>query len=153
MLSLTTSKIMTNSIKNKLYLNFSNYSICLRFPDMESATNAKKHIFLGESFEGELAGSIDYIKDDSVADLVTVKCEPNVVKIIHKDYDDDNHKIILKMFNKYTIALDVRNERVTVRYPSGSPLRLMLDDVLQAALQPILEKKRRIYSSWLLYGI
>jgi hypothetical protein len=132
---------MTNSIKNKLYLNFSNYSICLRFPDMESATNAKKHIFLGESFEGELAGSIDYIKDDSVTDLVTVKCEPNVVKIIHKDYDDDNHKIILKMFNKHTIALDVRNERVTVRYPSDAPLRLMLDDVLQAALQPILERK------------
>ena len=130
-----------NSSKNRLYLKFSTYSICLRFPDMESATDARKHIFLGESFEGELAGSIDYIKDDSVADLVKVRCEPNVVKIIREDYDNNNHKIILKMFNKYTIALDVRNERVTVRYPSDAPLRLMLDDVLQAALQPILERK------------
>jgi len=130
-----------NSSKNRLYLKFSTYSVCLQFPDMESATDARKHIFLAESFEGELAGSIDYIKDDSVADLVKVRCEPNVVKIIREDYDNNNHNIILKMFDKYTITLDVRNERVTVRYPSDAPLRLMLDDVLQAALQPILERK------------
>jgi len=132
---------MMNSIKNRLYLKFSTYSICLRFPDMESATDARKHIFLGELFEGDLAGNIDYIKDDSVANLVKVRCEPNAVKIIREDYDNNNHKIILKMYDKYTIALDVRNERVTVRYPSDAPLRLMLDDVLQAALQPILERK------------
>jgi len=108
---------------------------------MESATDARKHIFLGELFEGDLAGNIDYIKDDSVANLVKVRCEPNAVKIIREDYDNNNHKIILKMYDKYTIALDVRNERVTVRYPSDAPLRLMLDDVLQAALQPILERK------------
>jgi len=100
--------------------------------------NVFLHFLLADFFQGDVIGFVDYIIDDSVSELVSNPCGPNVVGIVKENYGPEHQRIILNMFNKHTIALDFKGNRVTVRYPGDAPVRLMLDDVLQAALQPML---------------
>ena len=127
--------------KHSFYLNLGNAGIRLNFSRNCFAAQAPQHIVLSEDFNGRTVGSIEYIEDNSVSQMIRVSCKPNVVHIAKEDLGKGHQTILLRMFDKFTIALDVQEDRVTVRYPSDAPIRLMLDDVLQAALQPILDRQ------------
>lgn len=125
--------------KHGVYLDLGAAGIRLTFSCPHFVMQAQQHVFLSEDFHGQTVGIIDYIEDDSVSQLIRVPCNPNAVHISKDDLGGGHQKIVLRMFDKFTIALDVQKNRVAVRYPSDVPVRLMLDDVLQAALQPILD--------------
>jgi len=126
--------------KHRAYLELGSESICLDFSCSRFAVQARQHIFLSENFEGQTVGNIEYIEDDSVSQLIRVPCKPNVVHITREDMGNGQYRIVLRMFDKHTIALDIQEDSVRIHYPSDAPIRLMLDDVLQAALQPILDR-------------
>ncbi|MBW2737541.1 MAG: hypothetical protein JRE64_01565 [Deltaproteobacteria bacterium] len=127
--------------KHSLYLDLGTAGIRLNFSCSRFAAQARQHIFLSQDSNGRTVGSIEYIEDNSVSRMIRVSCKPNVVHIAKEDLGKGHQTILLRMFDKFTIALDVQEDRVTVRYPSDAPIRLMLDDVLQAALQPILDRQ------------
>ena len=124
---------------NSFYLAWGTIGVRIDFPCTHFAALACKHIFLSKDFDGRTVGAIEYIECDPSSLLMNVPCNPNAICIDREDFTDTQWRISLRMFDKYTVQLDVEKDKVCVRYPSDAPIRLMLDDVLQAALQPILD--------------
>ncbi len=120
-------------------MNLGELGVQIGFPSPRFEEEAHRHICLSETFTNRVIGLIDYIEDDSVSGLIRSPCKPNVVYIEKHPIEDGHDRTILRMFDRYTISLDIRERRIAVRYPSKAPVSLMLDDVLQAALQPIME--------------
>lgn len=125
--------------KHALYLELGDDGVRMEFPSAPAVEQARDHIFLTEEFSGRTVGTIQYLEDDSVRDLVKTSGAPNAVRIVKDDIGRETRRTIFQMFNKFVIALEVTKNQVLIRYPADAPLRLMLDDVLQAALHPILE--------------
>ena len=133
---MTTQNIDTISA----YLKIGSASIRLHFPDTSFKAKAFKHIFLSEQTADPIASDISYIRDDNVDDLLDKKGPANVVRISKTVMAGNHTQIILGMFDEFTVALDFKDRNVRVRYPSSAPVRTLLDDVLQAALQPVLDR-------------
>ncbi len=130
-------------VSNKLtaaFLNLGGSGVRLTFDNAGFSEEAFSHILLSETFENQIIGEINYIEDDSVSGLIRTPCKPNVVYIERKEPGPDHVKMLLRMFDLYTVSFDIKKSRTTVRYPSDMPSHYLLDDVLQAALQPILER-------------
>ncbi len=123
---------------NRRYLNLGNTAIRLDCPDQEFAETADRHLFLSSSFEGPVLATIRYITDDSIENLMPFAGKNNVVHIDRKEITKDHERIVLGMLNTFTAVLDIRNERTDIRFGSQAPVQALLDDVLQAALQPVL---------------
>ncbi len=123
-----------------LFLDIGAYSIRLKFHGHGFANRASDHIYLKEQESEPVIGSIDYIQDETTQTQISASDKPNVVYIEKEDRSDGSSRVSLKMFGKYSILLDIGKENVQVRYPSNAPVNLMMDDVLQAALSPLLAK-------------
>lgn len=133
--------IVTETKKNhNSFLVLGNVGIRLRFSNPQMAEHAKQHVFLSETYNGECAGMIDYIEDDSVSKLIKVPCNPNVVHIVKESISENHDRMILRMFDQYTFDIHIQTSHIFVHYPSHAPIRIMLDDVLYAALYPIIDR-------------
>jgi hypothetical protein len=121
------------------YLKLGAVAVAIHCPNAAFADEACEHIFLSDRFEGPTVAEIRYTHDDSAADQFSAQCKDNVVYINRSQMDDGHERIVLGMFNAFTAVLEVRVNNVVVRYPSHAPVRLLLDDVFQAALQPVLD--------------
>ncbi len=121
-----------------LFLDLGASTIRLRFHSHRFANRAADHIYLKEQAGAPVIGSIDYIPDDSTHQQISALGKPNMVHIEKDDHCDGSSRISLKMFGKYAILLHIVKQTVRVRYPSNAPVNLMMDDVLQAALSPLL---------------
>lgn len=124
----------------KRYLKFGAVAVCIHCPTTAFADEACEHIFLSKSFDGATIANIRYFLDDSIEDQVAHERKDNVVYIKRNTMDDGREKIVLGMFNSFTAVLEVGPKDVFVRYSYSAPVRLLLDDVLQAALQPVLDR-------------
>jgi len=125
--------------KHALFLELGDDGVLMEFPSTSAVEQARDHLVLTDAFCGHTVGTIRYLEDDSVCDLVKTPGVPNAVRIVEDDIGMGTRRTLLQMFDKFTIALEVKKNAVLIRYPTDAPLRLMLDDVLQAALHPILE--------------
>lgn len=121
-----------------LFINTGAFSIRLNFLSHSFADRAADHIFLYEQESTPVIGTIDYLEDDSISTGASASGKPNTVHIEKNDLGDGSSRVSLNMFDKYLILLDIGKKTVRVRYPPDAPVNLMMDDVLQAALSPLL---------------
>jgi hypothetical protein len=124
----------------QLFLKLGDAGICLTFSNPTFRQYAPRHICLSETFSGTPVGYIEYKEDANVSRAIQVPCAPNAVYVEKENLARGIAKTYLRLYDKYSIAINIENEHVTVYHPENMPLRLLLDDVLQAALQPILQQ-------------
>jgi hypothetical protein len=129
--------MMSNTTR---FFRLATRDIRFNFSEARYAERASHHIFLQSTGRGDPIGVIDYVEDESLTGLIRTECKPNVVHIDREALDDGSCRLTLGMFGKYTIVLQISPDRVLVRYPSDAPPSLMMDDVLQAAIGPLLAK-------------
>jgi hypothetical protein len=122
------------------YFKLGEAGVRLLFPDHRFKEKACEHIFLSDIPNKAEIAAIDYIQDETVSALQAGKGRPNVVGIAREELEDGSTRILLNMFGEFSVALDYSPDMVCVRYPSCAPVRLLLDDVFQAAMQPILDR-------------
>jgi DNA polymerase III delta prime subunit len=126
------------SRQHKRYLELGDAAVCLHFPNQAFAETACEHIFLTPHFEGPTIATIHYVVDDSVDDLLSFRRKKNVVYIDRKAMAGGHERVILGMFDAFTAVLELRGMEIIVRFAAQAPIQTLLDDVMQAALQPIL---------------
>lgn len=122
------------------YFHLGRVGVRLEFPDPEFAEQADRHIFLADAFPGKIIATLTYHKDESVGHALKECARPNVVGISRKFMEDGSERLLLQMFDAFTVAIDFKDDTTCIRYPSTAPVRLLLDDVLQAAMQPVLDR-------------
>jgi hypothetical protein len=121
------------------YLQLGRNAICIVCPDRAFADTAAEHLFLSTHCDASIIATIRYHSDDSVENLLPCDRKNNVVYIDRKSGADGHEQIILGMFDRFTAALELRDDTITIRFGSQAPVQALLDDVLQAALQPVLD--------------
>ncbi len=122
------------------YFRLGRVGVRLDFPDLDFAEQAGRHIFLSDTFPGRVIATLEYLSDASVGCELATPGRPNVVGISRKHLEDGRERLLLQMFDDFTVALDFCDDNIQIRYPSHAPIRLLLDDVLQAAMQPVLDR-------------
>ena len=122
------------------YFQLGQTGVRLDFPDSELADQACRHIFLSDCFPGQVIAKLLYINDEAVGRELSMPGRPNVVGISRKKREDGRERLLLQMFDAFTVALDFCDDTIQIRYPSHAPVRLLLDDVLQAAMQYVLDR-------------
>ena len=132
--------MLYHHVEYKRYLCLGTISVGLRFPDNNFAEQACRHIFLSNQCNGRVIADLDYTLDDTIGSQLSQPGRPNVVGINKQKMASGVHRLYLQMFDQFTVALDFYDDSIQIRYPSHAPIRLLLDDVLQAALQPVLER-------------
>ena len=125
--------------QHKRYLELGDAAVCLHCPNQAFADTACAHIFLTPHFKGPTIATIRYVIDDSVDELLSFKRKENVVYINRQTMTDGHERIILGMFDAFTAVLELRGMEIIVRFAAQAPVQALLDDVLQAALQPVLD--------------
>ena len=123
----------------KRYLQLGREAVCIVCPDRVFAETAAEHLFLSTQCDATIITTIRYRNDDTVEGLLPSDRKNNVVYIDRKTCADGHEQIILGMFDCFTAALDLRDDAITIRFGSQAPVQTLLDDVLQAALQPVLD--------------
>lgn len=123
-----------------LYLDLGTEGIRVNFSNSDCAALASTHLCLHEHIECRSTGAITYIQDDSISGLIRDSYPENAVYIEKRDIAGGGKRTLLKMYDRYTIALDSMASDVFVRFPSNVPDSLLVDDVFQAALSPLLMK-------------
>lgn len=121
-------------------LNFGDCAIRVTFDDEALARRAFDRLYLSQTPSASVIGDIRYVQDDTVADLVRREGAPNAVVIDRPIQERKRFVLNLKVFNEFTVSLRREGDRILVRYPANAPLTYLLDDVLQAAIQPFLEE-------------
>lgn len=131
---------MTDATDHGLrYLALGDRAVCLGCPDRSFADTACDHLFLQTQFHGQVIATIRYTPDDDVENLLPGARKANVVYIDRTPSADGHARIVLGMFDRFTAVLDLHGNDIVVRYGSQAPVQTLLDDVLQAALQPVLD--------------
>jgi hypothetical protein len=121
-------------------LDFGGCAIRVTFDTEALARRAFDRLYLSPGPSASVVGDIRYVRDDSVADLVRQEGPANAVLIDRAIEDPQRFVLNLKVFNEFTVSLRRERDRLFVRYPANAPLTYLLDDVLQAAIQPFLEE-------------
>jgi hypothetical protein len=124
----------------QFFIKLGDAGVCLTFTNPIFGHYAPRHICLSETFSGRPLGYIEYKEDANVSRVIQVPCTPNAVYVEKKNLANGIAKTYLRLYDKYSIAINIQNDHVTVYHPKNMPVRLLLDDVLQAALQPILQQ-------------
>jgi hypothetical protein len=125
----------------KRYLQLGRNAVCIVCPDREFADIATEHLFLSAQCDASIIATIRYHSDDTIERLLPRDRKENVVYIHRESCTDGHEQIILGMFDCFTAALDLREDTITIRFGSQAPVQALLDDVLQAALQPVLDAR------------
>lgn len=123
----------------KRYLQLGRNAVCIVCPDPAFADTAAEHLFLSTRCDASIITTIRYHSDDTVEGLLSCDRKNNVVYINRRSRADGHEQIILGMFDCFTAVLDLLDDTITIRFGSQAPVQALLDDVLQAALQPVLE--------------
>jgi hypothetical protein len=121
------------------YFRLGDVGVQINFPDISFADQACRHIFLCNGFRGRTIAVIDYILDESVDRILSSSGQPNVVGIAREASEHGGQRVVLRMFDQFTVILNIEAKNIRIRFPSSAPVRLLLDDVFQAAMQPILD--------------
>lgn len=130
-----------SSTQHKRYLRLGRSAVCIVCPDRAFADTAFEHLFLSTQCNTSIAATIRYDEDDTVEALLPARRKDNVVYIDRKSCTDGHEQIILGMFDRFTAVLDRCGDTITIRFGSRASVQTLLDDVLQAALQPILDAR------------
>ena len=121
-------------------LSLGQYAIRINFDRDALVRRAFERLYLSRTITAPVIGDIDYVLDDTVSSLIQ-KSGPGNAVMIERPVDDPKRFVLnLKVFNEFTVSLAREGNRITVRYPSKAPITYLLDDVLQAAVQPFLEE-------------
>ena len=121
------------------YFHLGRVGVRLMFPNEDFAEQACRHIFLSDTLPGRVITTLEYILDEAIRSELSNSGRPNVVGISRKNSEDGRQRLLLQMFDQFAVALDFCDDKIDIRYPSVAPRRLLLDDVLQAAMQPVLD--------------
>jgi hypothetical protein len=132
----------------KRYLRLGRKAVCIVCPDQAFADTAAEHLFLSTHCDASILATIQYNCDDTVEGLLPSKRKNNVVYIDRKSCTDGHEQVILGMFDRFTAVLDLRSDRIAIRFGPQAPIQILLDDVLQAALQPVLN----VLGGFILHG-
>jgi hypothetical protein len=121
-------------------LSLGQSAIRINFDRDALVRRAFERLYLSQTITVPVIGDIDYVLDDTVSSLIERSSPTNAV-LIDRPVDDPKRFVLnLKVFNEFTVSLARAENRITVRYPSRAPITYLLDDVLQAAVQPFLEE-------------
>ena len=126
--------------KQHHFLRLGKAIVGLSFSNSRFADRVSRHIFTSEPFFGSPIGYIEYKEDHTDSRLIQLPSAPNAVYIQKQNLGLGSENIILRLYDKYTVVIKIEDTHVLVRHPPDIPLRLLLDDVLQAALRPIIER-------------
>jgi hypothetical protein len=121
-------------------LDFGRHAIQLSFDNAALAGRARQRLYLAPAGSGPVSGEILFRQDETVVDLIPQTCGDSAVVIDHRVLAPGRSVLNLKVFNEFCVSIAREDARVVVRYPAKAPLTYLLDDVLQAAVQPFLEE-------------
>jgi len=125
---------------SKARLQLHNNAIDLIFDSEDLAQRANKRLYLSSDFKRPAVGKINFICDNNLDDPFSHEGTANSVTIKWNKSSDGRRQLNLKVFNEFTVCLLFDKKRIDVFYPDHAPLTYLLDDVLQAAIQPFLEQ-------------
>jgi hypothetical protein len=122
------------------HLDLGTTAIRITFSSELLATQAREQVVLVDHVPDKRIQAIDYLEDDSVQNIVVPEARPNAVLSISEDLGEGRTRIVFNLFAQFTFLLFVQEEKVTVHCPSATPPFYLLDEVLLAALTPLLTK-------------
>lgn len=120
-----------------LFFDTGKFAIRINFQRRAFAEEASDHIILNKREKAPVIGTIDYIEEEIVNTNIEGSGKHNLVEAIKGNNGGYRY---LRMFAKYLIGLNFENGKVQVQYPPDIPPNILMDDVLQAALSPLLSK-------------
>jgi len=123
-----------------LFLSLGFADIAIHFSNSIIADKALNHLFLKKQSTNTIVGTIQYHKEKNIPHFTHPSCQPNVVYIKEDELENNQKRILLRVFDQYTIILENQDKNITILYQPDTPIHLLLDDVLQAALYYVLEK-------------
>jgi len=121
------------------YLHLGARGVRFRFGDRELASYAEGCILLRDATPERVIGEVTYVRDDSVAELPIGPCPPNAMRYERAVDAAGRVSLRIRLFDQFTVSIDHDGASATVRYPSAALASYLVDDVLQAALQPMVQ--------------
>ena len=93
------------------YFRLGDVGVQINFPDISFADQACRHIFLCNGFRGRTIAVIDYIFDESVDRILSSSGQPNVVGIAREPSEHGGQRVVLRMFDQFTVILDIEAKK------------------------------------------